>query len=53
MTSKKKKKKSGQFKNLYGFGLCYSRAVGIILRVKKLAKPLDNISVYYITKLNC
>ena len=41
-----KNKKSGQFKKFYGFSLCYSRAVRIILSVKKLAKPLDCINVY-------
>ena len=47
-------KKLVSSKNLYGLGLCYSRAVRIIQSVKKLAKTLDNISVTkLITKLNC
>ena len=35
-----KKQKSGQFKNLHRFNLCYLRPVRIILNVKKSAKLL-------------
>ena len=34
------KKKSGQFKNLHRFSLCYFRPVRIILNVKSSAKLL-------------